>query len=232
MLRQLVVYCPVTHTSELKSALYESGAGKIGDYENCSFSFVGKGTYKALDGAKPFSGKVGVTHTEKEERIEVVFPKYKESVVLSAMQTHPYEEVAYQIFRLENNIFKMEETDLLGTLSGSNLEEEYFFNETIDLSLSNFFSTSVPTFSLNLQMFKKIFEDDDSPDMTNPGTYEYTFVFLPESDSGLKYCLYVRNDKEQSIKIPLNKNPVRFSTDEFNYENNIVNMIKGMYTIT
>lgn len=135
------------------------------------------------------------------------------------------------IFSVENNIFKMEETDLMGTISGSNLEDECFFNETIDLSLSNFFSTSVPTFSLNLQMFKEVFEDDDSPDMTNPGTYEYTFVFLPESDSGLKDCLYVRSVEEQSIKIPLNKNPVRFSTDEFNYEENIANLFTGIYTI-
>ena len=136
------------------------------------------------------------------------------------------------MFRLENNIFSMEESDLMGTLSGSNLEDEFFFTGTIDLSLSNFFSTSVPTFSINLQMFKKIFEDDDSPDMSKPGTYKYTFVFLPENDYGMNDSLYVRNEKKQSIKIPLNKNPVQFSTDEFNFEKNIVNMITGMYTIT
>ena len=50
------------------------------------------------------------------------------------------------IFSVENNIFKMEETDLMGTLSGSNLEEGYFFHETIDLSLSNFFSTFIKIF--------------------------------------------------------------------------------------
>jgi len=103
LLRQLVVYCPTGNTEELKTALYEVGAGTVGDYDQCSFSSVGKGTFRANENCNPFVGEIGEQHTEMEERIEVIYPKFKEREVLNAMSNaHPYEEVAHQIYVLEN----------------------------------------------------------------------------------------------------------------------------------
>ena len=103
LLRQLVVYCPLDNAEELKSALYEVGAGTVGDYDQCSFSSVGKGTFRANENCNPFVGEIGEQHTEDEERIEVIYPKFKERAVLNAMNiAHPYEEVAHQIYVLEN----------------------------------------------------------------------------------------------------------------------------------
>ena len=103
LLRQLVVYCPSNNAEELKSALYEAGAGTVGDYDQCSFVSVGKGTFRANENCNPFVGEVGEQHTADEERIEVIYPKFKERAVLNAMSNaHPYEEVAHQIYVLEN----------------------------------------------------------------------------------------------------------------------------------
>tara|TARA_B100001758_G_scaffold247943_1_gene268847 strand:- start:12389 stop:13483 length:1095 start_codon:yes stop_codon:yes gene_type:complete len=132
LLRQLVVYCPVNNAEELKKALYKAGAGKIGNYENCSFSSIGEGTYKANDGAKPFAGEIGKIHSEEEERIEVLFPKYKEKSVLLAMQRiHPYEEVAHQIFILENKN-QLVGSGVIGELE-SPLATDLFLNQLKDL---------------------------------------------------------------------------------------------------
>ena len=103
LLRQLVVYCPITHSEELKDELFSTGAGSIGNYEKCSFTSVGKGTFKATEGATPFIGKINELHTENEERIEVIYPKNKERAILNAMQkVHPYQEVAHQIYVIDN----------------------------------------------------------------------------------------------------------------------------------
>jgi dinuclear metal center YbgI/SA1388 family protein len=103
LLRQLVVYCPTKNAEELKTALFNNGAGAIGDYDQCSFTSVGIGTFSANENCKPFVGKIGEQHNENEDRIEVIYPKYKEKVILNAMQmAHPYEQVAHQIYVLEN----------------------------------------------------------------------------------------------------------------------------------
>ena len=103
LLRQLVVYCPIENAEALKIALFEAGAGTVGDYDQCSFSSVGKGTFRANENCTPFVGEIGEQHTENEERIEVVYPKFKERAILDAMQVaHPYQEVAHQIYVLEN----------------------------------------------------------------------------------------------------------------------------------
>ena len=103
LLRQLIVYCPKEQTEELKDALFSAGAGSIGDYEKCSFTSVGKGTFKATEGATPFVGKINELHTENEERIEVIYPKNKERAILNTMQkVHPYQEVAHQIYVIDN----------------------------------------------------------------------------------------------------------------------------------
>ena len=103
LLRQLVVYCPNANAETLKTALFEAGAGTIGDYDQCSFTLVGKGTFRANENCTPFVGEIGENHTENEDRIEVIYPKFKERAILDAMEVaHPYEKVAHQIYVLDN----------------------------------------------------------------------------------------------------------------------------------
>ena len=103
LLRQLVVYCPCDYSANLKTVLFENGAGSIGHYSHCSFSLVGEGTFRPKAGSKPFRGKIGGDHIEKEDRIEVIYSKDNEESILRAMQhAHPYQEVAYQIYSIEN----------------------------------------------------------------------------------------------------------------------------------
>lgn len=102
-LLKLVVFCPNTHAQPVREALFDAGAGKIGNYDSCSFNVQGEGTFKANALAKPFVGSVDAVHHEAETRIEVVFPAHLRGKVLKAMfASHPYEEVAYDLLRLEN----------------------------------------------------------------------------------------------------------------------------------
>ena len=103
-LRQLVTYSPITEAEKIRQALFEAGAGKIGKYEECSFNIKGLGTYKPIPGAEPYIGEIGKRQEEPEERISVIFPKHLEKKILKKLfENHPYEEVAYEIFKLEND---------------------------------------------------------------------------------------------------------------------------------
>lgn len=102
-LRKLVVFCPVDHAEAVRGAMFSAGAGAIGDYSECSFNLTGEGTFKAAEGSNPFVGNIGERHTEKEVRIEVIFPSHLQRTILKAMvQSHPYEEVAHDIYSLVN----------------------------------------------------------------------------------------------------------------------------------
>ncbi len=102
-LRQLVSYAPVADAGHVRDALFEAGAGSIGDYTECSFNVEGTGTFKPLEQANPYVGEKGKRHYEKEERISVIYPKHLEAGILNNLfEKHPYEEVAYEIFSLQN----------------------------------------------------------------------------------------------------------------------------------
>jgi dinuclear metal center YbgI/SA1388 family protein len=103
-LRKLAVFVPHDHAEKLRKALFEAGAGNIGNYDSCSFNIEGSGTFRALEGADPFTGNIGEIHSESETRVEVIFPYYQENKILMAMrENHPYEEVAFDVFKLEND---------------------------------------------------------------------------------------------------------------------------------
>jgi len=100
----LVTYAPKSYAQQVRNALFEVGAGAIGNYDNCSFNSDGLGTYRAKEGADPFLGNIGENHTEVEERIEMVSFKWLEKSLLKALKAaHPYEEVAFQLTALNNN---------------------------------------------------------------------------------------------------------------------------------
>jgi len=103
LLRKLVVYVPKENAEELKESLFNVGAGKIGNYKNCSFQTYGEGSFLPLAKAIPTIGEIGTQETVEELKIELVFPKDIENSLINEMKkTHPYEEVSYQIYTIEN----------------------------------------------------------------------------------------------------------------------------------
>ncbi len=102
-LKKMVVYVPDSHAEEVRETILNAGVGHIGNYSHCSFVVHGEGSFKALEGTHPFVGKQGEIHYEKEVRLESIAPDYMINTVLQAMfAVHPYEEVAYDIYPLEN----------------------------------------------------------------------------------------------------------------------------------
>ncbi len=103
LLKKLVTFCPMDHAQQVRDAIFNAGAGHIGNYDSCSFNTSGEGTFRAMEGAAPFVGEVKKLHFEKEVRIETIFPEYLKSKVIAVLlQAHPYEEVAYDIYPVEN----------------------------------------------------------------------------------------------------------------------------------
>lgn len=103
MLRRLITFAPVDKADDVRKAVFAAGAGHIGKYSECSFNSEGTGTFKAEEGADPYVGEVGKQHQEKETKIEIVYPFYLETQVVKALvDNHPYEEVAYDIFTMDN----------------------------------------------------------------------------------------------------------------------------------
>jgi len=101
-LKKLVVFVPETHYEGLFRALTEAGAGAIGNYSHCTFNTKGTGTFMPHSGTKPFIGLQGKLEEVAEIRLETIFPAEKQTKVLKAMlNAHPYEEVAYDIYQVE-----------------------------------------------------------------------------------------------------------------------------------
>lgn len=102
-LKKIAVFVPLSHADAVSQAILSAGAGKIGNYDFCSFNTEGTGTFRALEGSDPFVGERGKVHREKEVKIETIFPSHLSGAVIHAMrEAHPYEEVAYDIYPLEN----------------------------------------------------------------------------------------------------------------------------------
>ncbi|CAA0253992.1 Nif3-like dinuclear metal center hexameric protein [Tenacibaculum maritimum] len=103
LIKKLTTYVPPTEANHLRKALFEAGAGTIGNYSNCSFNIEGKGSYKGNDNSNPVKGEKGVYVFEEESCISVTFNSYLEQKILKALfNVHPYEEVAYEIITLNN----------------------------------------------------------------------------------------------------------------------------------
>lgn len=106
--RKLSVYVPQTHVGAVQDALFAAGAGSIGNYTECSFFAAGSGTFKAGQGAQPYVGSVGSRHVEAEVKLETVYEVGNERSVLAALKiSHPYEEIAYDLYQLENAYSKI-----------------------------------------------------------------------------------------------------------------------------
>ena len=101
--KKIICFCPNDYTQIVQKAMFDAGAGMIGNYDTCSYVSSGTGTYKALEGSNPFIGEKNQLHEEKENRIEVIIPEYLINNAVKAMKNaHPYEEPAYDIYTLDN----------------------------------------------------------------------------------------------------------------------------------
>ncbi|HZY10585.1 MAG TPA: Nif3-like dinuclear metal center hexameric protein [Bacteroidota bacterium] len=101
--KKIVVFVPLEYSNKVMEAMASAGAGKIGDYELCSFSTEGSGTFIASKNSSPFIGKVGRLERVSEVRLEMILPSWKLNNVIQAMRmAHPYEEIAFDVYNLDN----------------------------------------------------------------------------------------------------------------------------------
>ncbi|MCG8700324.1 MAG: Nif3-like dinuclear metal center hexameric protein, partial [Bacteroidales bacterium] len=102
---KLVTFVPTEHAEKVRNALFLAGAGHIGNYDSCSYNLEGYGTFRGDESSNPFVGNQGDLHTEKETRIETIVPRPILRKVVQSMKTfHPYEEVAFDIYPLDNTL--------------------------------------------------------------------------------------------------------------------------------
>ncbi len=102
-IKKLTTFVPTRDAEKVRKALFSAGAGSIGNYDNCSFNIIGKGSFKGNEDSNPVVGKKGKVHYEEESQIGITFPAHLESNILKNLFTaHPYEEVAYEVHSLEN----------------------------------------------------------------------------------------------------------------------------------
>ena len=124
-LSKLIVFVPQNRAADVRDAMFLAGAGSLGNYDSCSFSSSGEGSFEALDGANPYVGEVGKLHLEQEVRLEVMVKRSVLSRVVSAMiEAHPYEEVAYDIVSLNNKCSDVG-TGMIGELSAPLLKDDF-----------------------------------------------------------------------------------------------------------
>ncbi|HVD48523.1 MAG TPA: hypothetical protein VNB50_00715 [Gaiellaceae bacterium] len=101
MNRKLVVYVPREALDPLREALFEAGAGRIGDYERCSWYTEGTGTFLGGEETTPSVGQPGREQRVAELRLETVYPAEREVEVVEALRrAHPYEEPAFDLYPL------------------------------------------------------------------------------------------------------------------------------------
>ena len=125
LLRKLVTFCPVDHADKVRQAVFDAGAGFIGNYDSCSFQLQGEGTFRGGEESHPFVGEKGKLHVERELRIETIFPVHREQDIIKALlEAHPYEEVAYDIYPLGNEYPKVG-SGVIGQLEDSMSEKEF-----------------------------------------------------------------------------------------------------------
>ncbi|UKM64793.1 Nif3-like dinuclear metal center hexameric protein [Flavobacteriaceae bacterium GSB9] len=102
-IKKLTTYVPKDEADNLRAALFKTGAGSIGNYDDCSFNVEGYGTFNGNEASNPTKGQKGHIHTEAETKITITYEKHLEQQLLQTLfKSHSYEEVAYEITTLEN----------------------------------------------------------------------------------------------------------------------------------
>ena len=125
ILLKLVTFVPVNQANDVRKALFEAGCGCIGNYDSCSYNLSGEGTFRALEGANPFCGELGESHTEPEVRIETILPAFRKGAAIKAlMVAHPYEEPAFDLYPLKN-VWNQVGAGVVGELDEPETELEF-----------------------------------------------------------------------------------------------------------
>ncbi len=115
-LKKLYTFVPVADAEKVRAALFTAGGGTIGNYSEASFTTNGIGTFKPETGANPTIGSVGIREQVNEKKLEVIFPAWLQNDMITALKNaHPYEEVAYDIVSLDNDLQEVG-SGLLGVL--------------------------------------------------------------------------------------------------------------------
>jgi dinuclear metal center YbgI/SA1388 family protein len=101
-LRKIVIYVPQSHLDGVREAMCNAGGGQNGGYSHCTFQTAGEGTFLPLEGTSPYIGAEGVLEKTPEVRLETIAPVGKVGKIMEAVKAvHPYEEVAYDIYPVE-----------------------------------------------------------------------------------------------------------------------------------
>ncbi|MEP7170209.1 MAG: Nif3-like dinuclear metal center hexameric protein [Bacteroidota bacterium] len=125
LLKKLVTFCPKDQADKVQAAIFSAGAGKIGNYDECSFNIDGTGTFRAGEGTDPFVGKISERHSENEVRIETIFETvYHSQIIRALLESHPYEEVAYDIYPLDNT-YQNVGSGMIGDLEHETAEKDF-----------------------------------------------------------------------------------------------------------
>lgn len=99
---KMCYFVPETHVEQTKQAVFNAGAGRIGDYDHCAWQCLGRGQFRPLEGSDPFLGKSGAVEVVDEYRVELVCVDELISDAIAALKrAHPYEEPAYEVYRME-----------------------------------------------------------------------------------------------------------------------------------
>ena len=94
-------FVPEDHKEAVKAAVFQAGAGRMGEYECCCWEVAGQGQFRPMAGANPFIGEPGKVEKVTEYRVEMVVAEELVKAVVEAMkQAHPYEEPAYDVWQL------------------------------------------------------------------------------------------------------------------------------------
>ncbi len=100
---KLCYFVPESHLEKTKQALFQTGAGRIGHYDSCCWQCPGQGQFRPLVGSNPFLGQQGVVEQVSEYRVELVCEDQLIRAAVAALrQAHPYEQPAYEVYRLED----------------------------------------------------------------------------------------------------------------------------------
>ena len=135
-LQKLVTFIPPKFTQEVINRLYNTGAGNIGNYSECSFKVTGKGAFRPNEQANPAIGEANKSEEVEEDRVEIIFPSHLAAVVIAELrEAHPYDEVAYYLSTLENEN-QDNGAGMIGDLPEALAPEEFLNHLKESLSLS------------------------------------------------------------------------------------------------
>lgn len=232
-LKKLFTFVPTAHVDKVRQAVFDAGGGHIGNYEECSFNTAGFGTFKGGSNTDPYVGEPGKLHIENEVKVELIFPAWLEGrIIKSLLAAHPYEEVTYDIVRLDNH-FSSIGSGVIGDLQDP-LDERIFLKalkEKFNLSvikhtgllnkpiskvavcggagsflISNALSAGADCFITSDIKYHEFFDANDKILMADIGHYEseqFTINLLQEFLE-LKFPTFA------VLKTEVNTNPVRY----------------------